>query len=240
MEQDIAAAPERVSVFFFDRDRGMVFFLAFLVLTTIVLPAVPLSQVGQFLISLVFALTLIFGAFATMRRRIGIYLVIGLTISTFAVDHIAEFRHSHDVLSLETALRLACLSILVFVTLKRTLRPGRITGYRVIGGIAGYLLIGYAWAFAYQFLLQQLPGAIHFEPGMVDNLSRQPTHLVYFSFTTLTTVGYGDVHPIHPVARSLAIAEALIGQLYVAILIASLVGMALQAKSAEPETEDLR
>lgn len=121
----------------------MAFFAAFLGITTIVLPAVPLSQVGQFLISLVFALTLIFGLFASIRHRVVIHLVIGLTISTFVVDQMAEFRRSRGVLSLETVLRLACLSILVFVTLKRTLRPGRITGYRVIGGIAGYLLIGY-------------------------------------------------------------------------------------------------
>jgi ion channel len=56
--------------------------------------------------------------------------------------------------------------------------------------------------------------------------------LIYFSFVKLTTVGYGDVYPVHPAARSLAVAEALVGQLYLAILIASLVGMALQAKSA--------
>ena len=54
---------------------------------------------------------------------------------------------------------------------------------------------------------------------------------VYFSFTTLTTLGYGDVIPILPVARTLAISEALIGQLYPSILIAFLLGMALQARN---------
>ena len=54
--------------------------------------------------------------------------------------------------------------------------------------------------------------------------------MIYFSFETLTTVSYGDAYPVHRVARSLAIAEALIGQLYPAILIATLVGMALQER----------
>ena len=67
----------------------------------------------------------------------------------------------------------------------------------------------------------------------MDVLSQQPSDLIYFSFTTLTTVGYGDVHPVRRAARSLAVAEALIGQLYVAILIAGLVGMALQARTEE-------
>src|SRR5437870_249776 len=211
----------------------MVFFLAFLLLTTIIVPMVTLSQIGRLALSLIFALTLTFGAFATIQHRIAIYFVIGLTMATFAVDLIAEIGPWHCPPGLDTALKMACLAILVFMTLKRTLRPGPITVYRVAGGIAGYLLIGSMWAFAYQLLVQQIPDAIHFEPPVADILSRQPNHLIYFSFITLTTVGYGDVHPVHPAVRSLAVAEALVGQLYLAILIGSLVGMALQAKSVK-------
>jgi hypothetical protein len=108
-----------------------------------------------------------------------------------------------------------------------------------MGGIAGYLLIGYTWVYVYQLLLQIVPAAIYFENGM-SGLSRQPNDLVYFSFITLTTVGYGDVHPVHPVVRSMAVAEALVGQLYVAILIASLVGMALQTRSAKEDVVSAR
>jgi hypothetical protein len=210
----------------------MVFFSVFLVLTTIFVPMVSLSQLGRLTLALIFALTLIFGAFATVQHRIIIYLVVALTLATLAVDLIAELAPARSRPVLDTTLKLACLSILVFMTLKRTLRPGPVTVYRVIGGIAGYLLIGLTWTFAYQLLVQQVPGAIYFEPGTVDTLSREPNHLIYFSFITLTTVGYGDAHPLHLVARSLAVAEALVGQLYLTILIASLVGMALQAKSA--------
>jgi hypothetical protein len=223
---------------FFGRDRGMVFFLAFLVLTTIFVPMVTLSQVGRLALALIFVLTLISGAFATIQHRIAIYLVVGLAMSALAVDLIGEFAPSYSPPALDTTLKLVCLSILVFMTLKRTLRPGPVTVYRVIGGIAGYLLIGYAWTFAYQLVVQQAPGAIHFEAGVADTSSRQPNHLIYFSFTTLTTVGYGDVRPVHPVVRSLAVAEALVGQLYIAILIGSLVGMALQAQATRGPRED--
>jgi hypothetical protein len=213
----------------------MVFFLGFLTLTTIILPVVALSQVGRLALSLAFALMLIFGAFATIRHRAAIYLVIGLTISTFAVDLIVELGQLRGFSALDTALRVTCLSIMFCVTLKRTLRPGRINGYRVLGGIAGYLLIGLTWAFAYQLLVEQAPSAIHFEPGETESFPRQPSHLIYFSFTTLTTVGFGDVHPVTPAARALTVAEALVGQLYIAILIASLVGMALQARPVDDE-----
>jgi hypothetical protein len=218
---------------FFGRDRGMVFFLAFLALTTIFVPMVTLSQLGRIALALIFVFTLISGAFATIQKRIVIYLVVALAMSTLAVDLTGEFAPSYSRPALVTTLRLSCLSILVFMTLSRTLRPGQVTVYRVIGGIAGYLLIGYTWTFAYQLVEQQAPDAIHFEAGVADTPSRQPNHLIYFSFITLTTVGYGDVRPVHPVVRSLAVAEALVGQLYLAIMIASLVGMALQGKSVK-------
>lgn len=214
----------------------MVFFLGFLVLTIIVLPTIKLSQAGRLTLSFVFTLTLIFGAFATIRHRPVIYLVIGLTVSALGVDLFAEMAPAHGISSLDSALKVACLSILVFMTLRRTLRPGPVTVYRVIGGIAGYLLIGGTWTFAYQLLEQQIPGAIRFEPGVAETVS-QPNNLIYFSFITLTTVGYGDVHPVHPAARSLAVAEALVGQLYLAILIASLVGMAIQAPPVPPSDD---
>jgi hypothetical protein len=216
----------------------MVFFVAFLALAAIVLPMVPLSRVGQLTLAFIFVATLILGAFAAIQHRAVIYLVVALATSTFTVTLLAGNRPSHRLATLDTTLRVVCLSILALMTLKRTLRPGRVTVYRVFGGIAGYLLIGYTWTFAYQLLLLQAPGAIHFEPALPDAFSQQPSHLIYFSFVTLTTVGYGDVHPVLPAARSLAVAEALVGQLYLAILIASLVGMALQAKSAEQDPQN--
>ena len=211
----------------------MVFFLGFLVLTTIVLPVVALSQLGRLGLSLAFAVMIVFGAFATIRRRAAICLVVGLAATTFAVDLMVELGRWPGFAALETALRVANLSILFCITLRRTLRPGRINGYRVLGGIAGYLLIGLMWTFAYQFVIQRTPSAIHFEPGEAESLPGQPSHLIYFSFTTLTTAGFGDIHPVTPTARSLTVAEALVGQLYMAILIASLVGMALQTRMVE-------
>jgi len=232
------AAPRHPTSIFFGTDRGMAFFLGFLVFTTIFLPMLTLSFFGRISLSVSFGLMLVTGAFATIRHRALRYLVAGLALSTFTIDLGAEFT-TYSLSIWETSLRLICLSVLVLMTLKQTLRPGPVTIYRVMGGIAGYLLIGYTWVYVYQLLLQIVPAAIYFGNGM-SGLSRQPNDLVYFSFITLTTVGYGDVHPIHPVVRSMAVAEALVGQLYVAILIASLVGMALQTRSVRGDLESPR
>jgi hypothetical protein len=109
-----------------------------------------------------------------------------------------------------------------------------------MGGIAAYLLIGVTWAFGYKLLMEIIPNAIHFQTPLGAGVATgEPGRLIYFSFETLTTVSYGDAYPVHRIARSLTTTEALIGQLYPAILIATLVGMALQARfnAALKETE---
>jgi hypothetical protein len=123
------------------------------------------------------------------------------------------------------------MAILVVTTLKQTFLPGPVTVHRVMGGVAAYLLIGVAWAFAYKLLIEEIPDAIHFQtPLAVGVPTGEPARLINFSFETLTTVSFGDAYPVHRIARSLTTAEALIGQLYPAILIATLVGMALQTR----------
>jgi len=182
-------------------------------------------------LSLFFVLMVMSGARATIHHRALRYLVVGLTLTTFTVGLAGELI-AYGLSVWETSLKLTCLSVLLLMTLKRTLRPGPVTIYRVMGGIAGYLLIGYTWVFAYQLLVQTVPAAVQLENAMSDGLSRQPNDLVYFSFITLTTVGYGDVRPVHPLARSMAVAEALVGQLYLAILIMGLVILRTQGRTA--------
>ena len=200
---------------------------------TIVVPMVGESRPGRIAIDLTFALMLLSGAIATVNRRMLMSLIIALTIVEFTADLIVEFNPSFSLRAWDTALKVFCMAILVVMTLKQTfLLPGPVSVHRVMGGIAAYLLIGLTWAFGYRLLLEKIPEAIHFQSSIVGSPTGEPSRLIYFSFATLTTVTYGDAYPVHRIARSLATAEALIGQLYPAILIATLVGMALQARFA--------
>ena len=121
--------------------------------------------------------------------------------------------------------------IAIDLTFALMLLSGAVSVHRVMGGVAAYLLIGVTWAFGYKLLLEIIPNAIHFQIPLTTVVATgEPGRLIYFSFETLTTVSYGDAYPVHRIARSLTTAEALIGQLYPAILIATLVGMALQTR----------
>jgi Ion channel len=222
---------------FWREDRLLSFFLAFLVLITIFVPMVGLSRAGRIIIDLTFALMLLSGAIATVYKRMLMYVIIVLTILEFTADLIAEFNPSFSPKGWDSGLKVFGMAILVVMTLKQTFLPGPVTVHRVMGGVAAYLLIGITWAFAYKLLMEEIPDAIHFQiPLAVGVPTGEPSRLIYFSFETLTTVSYGDAYPVHRIARSLTTAEALIGQLYPAILIATLVGMALHERaSAERE-----
>jgi Ion channel len=216
---------------FWREDRHLSFFLAFLVLMTIFVPMVGESRPGRIAIDLTFALMLFSGAIATVSKRMLMYLIIALTILEFTADLIVEFNPSFSPRGWDSALKVFCMAILVVMTLKQTFLPGPVSVHRVMGGVAAYLLIGVTWAFGYKLLMEMIPEAIHFQtPLAVGVPTGEPSRLIYFSFETLTTVAFGDAYPVHRIARSLTTAEALIGQLYPAILIATLVGMALQAR----------
>jgi uncharacterized membrane protein SirB2 len=180
-----------------------------------------------------FALMLFSGAIASIRKRILMYLIIALTILEFTAELIMELNPSFGHPVSDTALKISGLAILVVMTLKQTFRPGPVSVHRVMGGVAVYFLIGLTWAFGYKLLMEERPDAIHFQTFMGGSPSAEPSRLIYFSFSTLTSVGYGDAYPVHRIARSRATAEALIGQLYPAILIATLVGLSLQARTNE-------
>ena len=229
---------------FWREDRHLSFFLAFLVLMTIFVPMIGESRPGRIAIDLTFALMLLSGAIATVNKRMLLYLIIALTILEFTADLIVEFNPSFSPRGWDTAIKVFCMATLAVMTLKQTfLLPGPVSVHRVMGGVAAYLLIGVTWAFGYRLLLEMIPGAIHFQTPLAAGVATgEPSRLIYFSFETLTTVSYGDAYPVHRIARSLTTAEALIGQLYPAILIATLVGMALQARSnvAVKETELVR
>ena len=111
--------------------------------------------------------------------------------------------------------------MIIIVLLVQVFRAGRVTHVRIQGAIAAYLLLGAAYAHAYHITEILHPGSFAFPSGELFSA----VDWIYFSFVTLTTVGYGDVTPVLPIARTLAVGEALTGQLYLAVMISRLVAM---------------
>ncbi len=118
--------------------------------------------------------------------------------------------------------------VFVVVVLGHVYKEGPITSYRIQGAIVAYLMIAMSFAMAYLLLEFLVPGSFQF-PGGALVLDEQSWKICYyFSISTLTTLGYGDITPMQPVARSLSMVEVLIGQLYPAILLARMVTLHAQ------------
>lgn len=138
----------------------------------------------------------------------------------------AFYDARHIGLGLRTATALG-FSFVAMVLIQRVLAAGPVDSEKLFAAVAGYLMLGLAFASVYEALDAWYPKAFIFSA----EASRDRDSLFYFSLVTLSTVGYGDIVPSAPQARVLAVSEAIAGQLYLAILMARLVGLHLNSSN---------
>jgi hypothetical protein len=166
-------------------------------------------------------------------------VALGLALSA-AVLELASLWRGHLVLSsVQVVLGVALLVLAVLALFRHLLRARRVTTEQILASITLLLLLGMVFTVLYG-LLDRLP----LDPVAFRGLSEsagaglsspRSYELHYFSFVTLTTLGYGDITPLHPVARSVATIEALAGQLYIALLVARLVALHVTSAPTEPK-----
>lgn len=222
----------RLSLFshIWQAEWGLSAMLIFLVLALFVgAPLIAVGRTGEFLFDLFVSLLLLSGVLTVGRKRLLMAIVFVIVLLTLAIRWTRYWRVVLEIGVLYEVLSIASIGILTALVLMQVFRAGPITGYRIQGAVAVYLLLGLEWTNFYELVFRLWPDAFHFT--RFEQAAARPTHgLAYFSFVTLTTLGYGDITPLHPVARSLAVGEALVGQLYPAILIARLVSMEIASR----------
>jgi len=134
-----------------------------------------------------------------------------------------------------STLSAALVGVLIAFLLAYVLRARQVTGDVILSAVTAYVLLGVFWGFAYLILHEASPGAFSLD----ETLGSAEAQLRYLAMMTLTTVGYGDIVPKSAEARALAMIEAVLGQIYLAAVIARLVGLqvaatpATQAQSAD-------
>jgi voltage-gated potassium channel Kch len=209
---------------FWGSDKGLVSLLILIVLSIFV--GAPLQASGvtgwvmQILAIFLLGGIVITGSIAVGARRRTVTLISALVV-VYALEEVLMVG---DWKSLASPL----LSMSLYVTLSwlmvvQVFRPGSITWERILGAIAVYLLLALVWANLYTALLSLLQNPFGGSLGRTG-LEAYPD-LVYFSMVTITTTGYGDISPVHPIVRSLANMEGMIGVLYPSIFIARLLSL---------------
>ena len=214
---------------YWSADEGLtVFFLILCTLLFVIYPLVETSSEIRYAGDIFFTLLLVSGAVTIRKSAIMKGLVIGAAVMAIAVHWMKTVGPGWPLYTWEAALVMVSLVLFIVVILKHMFQPGPMTLHRVLGAVSVYMLLGLVWAFAYRVVARHFPGAIHFEFQPTDQTLM--SRFVYFSFSTLTTVGYGDITAVHPIARALVVSEALVGQLFPVLLIGGLLSMALQSR----------
>ena len=169
------------------------------------------------------SLILISGVVLVARTRRGLGVVGLLALVTAVIGWLQLGSRDQWLAILSQSMWTLFVGLLAIALLVRVFEEGEINVHRIQGAVAVYLLLGVMWAGCYRIVLEFDSGAFNL-PSNINDGNLMST-FVYFSFTTLTTVGYGDITAVGTAARSLAMLEALIGQLFPAVLIARLVSM---------------
>ena len=226
---------------FWDTDRGLSVLLGSLVGMIFVVPTLQARTESTVLVVQVFfMLMVVSGVSVAARGRAARLVVVGLFLAAIALYWVNQLLPDAGLGLWSSVARLGAIVLLTGFVLHQAFRAGPITVQRIQGAVAAYLLLGMTWGGVYELIRAVLPDAFRFSMGAPQSRPEMTTTLVYYSFVTLTTMGYGDIIPVHPAARSAAILEALTGQLFPAIFIARLVAMEITSRerAGGPSTPD--
>ena len=207
-----------------------------LALLFFVFPFVEEIKGGDLVVAILLSLVLLAAVLAVADRKAVFFIALLLAIPAIAGRWISYFWP--DLVPRPVFLT-AGLVLIVFVVanlLRFILRAPSVTLEVLCASISAYLMLGLMWTLAYWLVDQLTPGGAFSFNTNVGKQSMNGFNAFYFSFITLSTVGYGDITPLSRIARWLAALEAMTGLLYVAVLIARLV--ALYSTPATPKSHD--
>lgn len=220
---------------FWSGDRSLTVFLILLIIYVFVIsPEARYNGILGIISSIGLSIILAGGLFAmthsrALRLLISFFLILFLAIHclwTYAGGWLLVIAERVIITILFAAAMLA-------VVLWQVYKTGPVTVHRVRGAVAGYLLLAVLYSVIYSLIYLVSPDSFKFSfpPEITSHYIVQD--FFYFSVITLTTLGYGDITPVNPVARTVAMVEAFTGQLYPAILIARLVSLAVDTRKGE-------
>ncbi len=183
------------------------------------------------LLRLLAAVALLTAVYAVSERHAQWVTALVLAIPAGVLNAVSAFRPDFQITVPALITTILFLAYALVTLLRAVLRAESVTLDTIYGALSVYLLIAFVWGAAYMLLETLHPGALA--------STRQPNHQIdwsdcmFYSFVTLTSLGYGDIVPVLPQSRSLSILEAVSGVMYVAVLIARLVGLHSTTKPAQ-------
>jgi hypothetical protein len=206
---------------------GLLVLLALEVFVVIPLARSQLADAPLFVV--IWFLLIISAVLVAARHWVAIVSILLSSILTLIANVARIDEPSPLTICLGSASTVVFMAALIWVVWGGVFGPGQVTHHRIQGAVVLYLCVALSFAAIFEILLALNPAAITGATahGSYLVLSR---NLVYYSLTTLTSTGYGDIIPVLPLARSLSNLEAVVGQLFPATLLARIVTLEMQAR----------
>lgn len=160
--------------------------------------------------------------YAISQKAQNLRIAIGFILPIIAGMWLANLMNIPNIRLLVDFCAILFFAFIIIIILSALLKENKVTLDVIYGAVAVFLLMAIMWAFIFDVLETLLPGSFQVT---ADHAKGSRIHFVYYSFVTITTVGYGDILPVSPIARAFSILEMVVGQFYLIILIARLVGI---------------
>jgi hypothetical protein len=207
------------------------FLLVSLLLLFFLHPFVKKAQTGFHILDIIFLVILLSGIYAISEGKRIFIISLVLALTGFGSTVLNYYLMTGSLRLLGVCAYGLFFILTAVVIISHVMKNKKVTTDTILGSMCGYLLLGIVWTMLFALIELIEPGSF-FSGGkpLVDlqgDLVRQHVFesFIYYSFVTLTTLGYGDITPVSPPARALSSLEAVTGQLYIAVLIARLVGL---------------
>lgn len=205
----------------FDRAPRFVLLLGLILVELMLAPLVAADATGLSLAQMLTVIVMVAALWASGAPRAAVTLFVPTLIA-----HLVFVYWSGNALhSVALLLRIAFFAYVTGLIMWRTVREPDVSFDTIAGAACAYTLLAVVWAGIYLLLELLHPGSFNIPQAWRLGSQDPSAALAYFSFVTLTTVGYGDITPAWPGAAGIAVTEAIVGQLYLAITIARLVGL---------------
>jgi len=195
--------------------------LGSVIITAFIIPCFPSSR-EETLFKVGYTLIFISATFSLDRHKQLIFIVL---IVALILEWISSVFDLKCVFILSKAIKMLFFSFIVFSLIKHLINSKRVNSRVIVESISGYILLGIVYAMIISFIMNSDPLA--FNIAQTTPAPSQGSHLsepLYFGFVTMSTLGYGDIVPLKAYSRSLATWISISGQLYIAIIVALLVG----------------
>jgi len=216
------------------KTRGKFFYLLFAqVLLLVLAPYLERPGLPVLVLRFLAVVALLSAVYAVSEKRAQWITALVLALPAGVLNGVSAFRPDPQITVPTLIITILFLAYALVMLLRAVLRAETVTLDTIYGALSVYLLIAFVWGVAYMLLETLHPGALAMDSTRHPNHQIDWSDCMYYSFTTLTSLGYGDIAPVLPQSRSLSILEAVSGVMYVAVLIARLVGLHSTTKPAQ-------